>query len=81
MKKSLYLFGLILWWGLISLSPAVQYVPGTDKNIQYWGRTYSDGTNVFLNWPASTIKLKFTGSRIKLVLGDPTLNTFWVKNR
>lgn len=67
----------LLW--LAIPAEATVFVPANDSRIQYWGRVYSENSIVNLDWPGTTIVVKFTGRRIKMRLLEPTKNTWWIR--
>ncbi len=69
----------LLLAGLTGLASARVFYPATDSNIRFIGRVWSDPSTVNMTWPGSTLKFRFTGKRVMLVLAEKNDSTYWVK--
>jgi lysophospholipase L1-like esterase len=80
-KKSLIvLITSSLLLGIMASSASARvFYSATDPNFRFIGRVWSDPSTVNMTWPGSTMKFRFTGKRVMLVLAEKNDSTYWVK--
>jgi hypothetical protein len=70
--KKLLIFIISFWTVNTSLFAADQYIPPTNKNIEYVGRWDKSNPEVYHSyWGGAYFKVRFIGSQVTLKLGSP----------